>query len=84
MVAVSVALFTSLEGWDAADAAYFAVITGTTIGYGDHPAFQTNAGKLAAAAFALLSINVVGFVTSAVGGSLSALINSATEKSKTE
>lgn len=74
VVGASVALFTTLEGWDAAEAAYFAVITGTTIGYGDHPQFKTDAGKLAASVFALLTVNVLAYITPATGSVLSRLV----------
>jgi len=74
VVGASVALFTTLEGWDAAEAAYFAVITGTTIGYGDHPQFKTDAGKLAASVFALLTVNVLAYITPATGSVLSRLL----------
>ena len=56
---LGVAMFTKLEGWEPMDAVYYSTITGTTIGYGDmHP--QTDNGKLAAALYALIAVNVVG------------------------
>lgn len=67
LLCISVALFTTIEGWPVSEAMYFAVITGTTIGYGDHPSFRTDHGKLAAAMFALVSINAMGAVISTVG-----------------
>mgnify|MGYP003954525673 CR=1 FL=1 len=56
---LGVAMFTKLEGWAPMDAVYYSTITGTTIGYGDmYP--QTDNGKLAAALYALIAVNVVG------------------------
>jgi len=48
-----------LEEMSESEAAYFSIITGTTIGYGDiHP--KTDAGKLAVALYAIVAINAVG------------------------
>mmetsp|Transcript_29207 Transcript_29207/g.42373 ORF Transcript_29207/g.42373 Transcript_29207/m.42373 type:complete len:200 (-) Transcript_29207:415-1014(-) len=58
-IGLGVALFTVLEGMTELEAAYFTVITGTTIGYGDIGP-QTDAGRLVTAFFAILVINVVG------------------------
>lgn len=58
-VGLGVAMFTKIEGWEPLDAAYYSTITGTTIGYGDmYPASDN--GKLAAAFYALIAVNVVG------------------------
>jgi hypothetical protein len=56
---LGIGLFTVLEDFTELEAAYFSIITGTTIGYGDRsPA--SDAGKIAAAIFAILVINVTG------------------------
>ena len=56
---LGVAMFTRIEGWEPMDALYYSTITGTTIGYGDmYPV--TDIGKIAAALYALLAVNVVG------------------------
>ena len=39
------ATFVLLEGWTIIDAMYFCFITGTTVGYGDHDVFKTDAGE---------------------------------------
>ena len=58
-IALGIGLFSHFEGWDAKDSAYYSVITGTTIGYGDmYP--KTDNGKIAAAFFAIVAVNVVG------------------------
>ena len=56
---LGIGLFTVLEGFSEGEAAYFSVITGTTIGYGDKSP-RSDAGKIAAAIFAVLVINVTG------------------------
>jgi|TARA_B110000208_G_scaffold186703_2_gene243624 hypothetical protein len=56
---LGVALFTQLEGMTPKDAAYYSVVTGTTIGYGDMSP-KTDHGKIAAAFYALVAVNVVG------------------------
>ena len=71
---VSAALFHFLEKWSYQEGAYFAVITGTTIGYGDHTEFTTDEGKIAAAVVALLTINVIGLAVGAVGDALSSVV----------
>ena len=83
MLCVSVALFCTLEGWDVPEAMYFAVITGTTIGYGDHTGFKTDAGKLAAVLYALLSINVFGAITGVIGDRMTLAISGSTNSSFT-
>lgn len=71
-IAIGVALFTQLEGWEPLDAAYYSVVTGTTIGYGDvYPV--TDNGKLAAALYALVAVNVVGGLLEPAAGFLSGL-----------
>ena len=74
LCAASAALFNYLEGWAYDEGAYFAVITGTTIGYGDHTPFKTDAGKIAAGLFAMLTVNVMALVVSTIGDALSALV----------
>lgn len=56
---LGVMLFTYLEEMSQSEAVYFAVITGTTIGYGDISP-RSDIGKLAVAGYAILVINVVG------------------------
>ena len=58
-VGLGVVMFTNTEGMSAKDAAYYSVITGTTIGYGDLSPTSDN-GKIAAAIYALIAVNVVG------------------------
>jgi len=74
LVTLSVGLFCTLEGWDVADAIYFAVITGTTIGYGDHVRFKTDEGKIAAAFYSIISVGAFGWVTSKYGDLVSTKI----------
>ena len=78
-VGLGVALFTQLEGWEPLDAAYYSVITGTTIGYGDKAPVTDN-GKLAAAVYALIAVNVVGGLLSPAADYLSALCADDDEK----
>ena len=56
---LGVMLFTSLEDLTHLEAAYFSVIAGTTIGYGDFTPV-TDWGKLAISAYVILAINVTG------------------------
>ena len=58
-LAVGVGLFTVLEDFSEIEAAYFTVVTGTTIGFGDYSP-HTDAGKIACAIFAIIVINVCG------------------------
>jgi hypothetical protein len=58
-IALGVLLFTSLENMNQLEAAYFSVITGTTIGYGDLSP-SSDLGKIAVAMYAIVMINVVG------------------------
>jgi voltage-gated potassium channel len=55
--------YRNVEGWSWVDAAYFSVITLTTVGYGDlHP--LTDSGKIFTMAYSLLGIGVfVALVT---------------------
>ena len=78
-VGLGVALFTQLEGWEPLDAAYYSVITGTTIGYGDKAPVTDN-GKLAAAVYALIAVNVVGGLLAPAADYLSALCADDDEK----
>ena len=56
------AVFSVLEGWAPLKAAYFCVVTSTTIGYGDvTPVSPEN--KLAVVAYVLFSLNVMGAIT---------------------
>lgn len=58
-VAGSVFVFTYLlEEMSESEAAYFSIITGTTIGYGDISP-KSDVGKLAVAVYAVLAVNVV-------------------------
>ena len=74
LCAASAALFHHLEGWAYDEGAYFAVITGTTIGYGNHTPFATDSGKVAAGLFALLTVSAMGLVVSTISDALSTLI----------
>ena len=58
-IGLGVGLFTHFEGMSVKDAAYYSVITGTTIGYGDMAPVTDN-GKIAAALYAIVAVNVVG------------------------
>ena len=58
-LALGIGLFTVLEGFSETEAAYFTFIVGSTIGYGDKSP-SSDAGKIAAAIFAILVINVTG------------------------
>lgn len=60
-VGLGIALFTKIEGMSHIEAAYFSVVTGTTIGYGDIGP-KTDEGKIATALYAILVVNVVGAV----------------------
>lgn len=80
-VGAGVALFTQLEGWEPLDAAYYSVITGTTIGYGDKAPVTDN-GKLAAAIYALVAVNVVGGLLQPASGFLSELCSSGASRKK--
>jgi hypothetical protein len=78
-IATGVALFTQLEGWEPLDAAYYSVVTGTTIGYGDLSPVTDN-GKLAAAIYALVAVNVVGGLLEPAAGFLSQLCSTDSAK----
>lgn len=56
---LGVMLFTTLEDLTHLEAAYFSVIAGTTIGYGDFTPV-TDWGKLATSVYVILAINVTG------------------------
>ena len=71
---LGVALFTRLEGWAPQDAAYYAVVTGTTIGYGDM-APKTDEGRIAAALYAVVAVNVVGALLDPAKEMLSRFVN---------
>mmetsp|Transcript_27431 Transcript_27431/g.54889 ORF Transcript_27431/g.54889 Transcript_27431/m.54889 type:complete len:207 (+) Transcript_27431:223-843(+) len=58
-LASGIVLFTYFEGMSIIDAAYFTIITGTTVGYGDLGP-KTDFGRLATALFAILVVNVIG------------------------
>ena len=58
-LALGIGLFTVLEGFSETEAAYFTFIVGSTIGYADKSP-SSDAGKIAAAIFAILVINVTG------------------------
>lgn len=58
-LALGIGLFTVLEDFSETEAAYFTFIVGSTIGYGDKSP-SSDAGKIAAAIFAILVINVTG------------------------
>ena len=58
-LALGIGLFTVLEDFSETEAAYFTFIIGSTIGYGDKSP-SSDAGKIAAAIFAVLVINVTG------------------------
>lgn len=55
------------------ETAYFCVVTGTTVGYGDVSP-QTAAGKIAVTIYALFSLQVFADVTSVVGDALKRLV----------
>uniref|UniRef100_A0A7S2IBQ3 Potassium channel domain-containing protein n=1 Tax=Helicotheca tamesis TaxID=374047 RepID=A0A7S2IBQ3_9STRA len=56
---LGIAVFTVAEEMSELEAAYFSIITGTTIGYGEMGP-KTDVGRLVTAVFAILVINVVG------------------------
>jgi hypothetical protein len=56
---LGIGLFSVLEDISELEAAYYTVITGTTIGFGDITP-HSDAGKIAAAIMMVLTINVVG------------------------
>eukprot|EP00542_Grammatophora_oceanica_P011081 CAMPEP_0194027002 /NCGR_PEP_ID=MMETSP0009_2-20130614/1236_1 /TAXON_ID=210454 /ORGANISM="Grammatophora oceanica, Strain CCMP 410" /LENGTH=210 /DNA_ID=CAMNT_0038665923 /DNA_START=156 /DNA_END=788 /DNA_ORIENTATION=- len=58
-LAIGIFLFTYLENMSHLEAAYFSVITGTTIGYGDISP-SSDVGKVAVALYAIVMVNVVG------------------------
>jgi voltage-gated potassium channel len=57
-VVLSTVLLRPLEGWDAADCAYFAIVTLTTVGYGDLSP-STSGGKLLAMVLSISGLVVV-------------------------
>jgi hypothetical protein len=57
------------EGWPVIDSLYFAVVTFTTIGYGDI-APQTVAGKLFTTVFAMLGVCILGIALGVVGSKM--------------
>ena len=57
------------ERWPIADALYFAVVTFTTVGYGDLCP-TTDAGKLFAIFFSFAGISIVGALLGYIGGSI--------------
>lgn len=59
----------SFEGWPIIDSLYFAVVTFTTIGYGDI-APQTLAGKLFTTVFAVLGFCILGIALGVVGSKM--------------
>ena len=63
------ALFATAEGWPLLDGCYFAVVTSTTLGYGDHAPLGDR-GKLAAAALALATVDAAPVVLESVHDAL--------------
>ena len=78
-IGVGVALFTQPLLWDGKqglaplDAVYYATVTGTTIGYGDHSP-STDEGKIAAATYAIIAVNAVGGLLAPAFDFLSGLV----------
>lgn len=58
-LAFGTSLFMQIEEMEWNSAVYFAIITGTTVGYGDIGP-KTDHGRLATALFAILAVNVIG------------------------
>jgi hypothetical protein len=66
--------FVIIEGWELSDAIYFTVITSTTIGYGDHPNFETETGKLTFVLYIISSLGVMSQAIDIIGGALTKLV----------
>lgn len=71
-LSLGIALFGHLEGMSSAEAGYFCIVTGTTIGYGDIGP-KTDMGKIATAVYAILVVNVVSALLEPAKGFLSRL-----------
>ena len=68
-VAAAGAALGALEGWPPADGPYFAFVTATTLGYGDHAPLSPR-GRVAAAALALGSVGAAPAVVDAAHATL--------------
>jgi voltage-gated potassium channel len=66
LVLVASIFYAVVEGWSFLDAAYFAVVTLATIGYGDF-APKTAAGKIFTIAFVICGIGIFVAAVSALG-----------------
>jgi len=69
MIALATLTFRLLEGWSLLDAAFFAVVTISTVGYGELVP-QTVAGKLFAMFYILVGLGVFVAAASAVADAL--------------
>lgn len=69
MIALSTVTFWLLEGWSLLDAAFFSVVTISTVGYGELVP-QTVAGKLFAMFYILVGLGVFVAAASAVAEAL--------------
>ncbi|MFV0557984.1 MAG: potassium channel family protein [Enterococcus sp.] len=65
IIIVGAGLFSVAEGVSFADSLWWAIVTVTTVGYGDL-APQTDAGKMIAAVLMLLGIGFIGILTSTI------------------
>lgn len=78
-IGLGVAIFTQpmfadgKVGLSFTDAAYYSTITGTTIGYGDFTP-STDAGKIMAAIYSIMSVNVIGGLLEPAAGFLGRLV----------
>lgn len=71
------AAFSLVEDWRATDGLYFAIITATTVGFGDHAPFQTAAGKAMAISLVLASVGAFPVVLDAAHVALRARVRAA-------
>lgn len=69
MIAISTVTFWLLEGWPLLDAAFFSVVTISTVGYGELVP-QTVAGKLFAMFYILVGLGVFVAAATAVADAL--------------
>lgn len=69
LIATATVLFMLIEGWSLIDAAFFAVTTISTVGYGNITP-ETTAGKLVTMVYIILGLGVFVAATSAVAEAL--------------
>ena len=65
LIAIGMIAYANIEGWSWLDAAYFTIITITTVGYGDLSP-QSPAGRLFAIFFTVFAIGIGGYAISSL------------------